>query len=260
MAEHIRVAFIYSLGHSGSTILDALLSTHPAIVGCGELFDYVSSKRHTSEGTGTYCSCGEIVSNCPLWSQVIRDNGDANDRLENYEHTLFTLYKIRQKIIVDSSKYQPALLALSELSARGIADLLVVYLTKDPRDWVFSMQRVYQKTNRTRPVEYLFMLWLYRSLKHRLHLLLSDKQVVVIRYEHLTAKTTRELNKVFDALKIEPLQELELSNADSHILLANRTKYTFLSEGLKQPTTKNYDVRLNLLYFVFKPLVSLLRR
>ena len=61
-----KVAYILSFGHTGSTLLSLFLEQHQQTVAIGEFnnfgekIDRISSKRN--------CSCGEPMSDCPLWS------------------------------------------------------------------------------------------------------------------------------------------------------------------------------------------------
>ena len=59
--------YVLSRPHSGSTILDMLLSHSPEVFGCGEIitgFRY----RHRN----WRCSCGAELGACPFWSEVRR--------------------------------------------------------------------------------------------------------------------------------------------------------------------------------------------
>lgn len=61
--------------HSGSTILDILLSNSRQIVGCGEIVMGFSFPRETWR-----CSCGETLDTCPMW-RPIADRLGAEHRL-----------------------------------------------------------------------------------------------------------------------------------------------------------------------------------
>lgn len=60
------VLYIGGYGRSGSTILEMMLSAHPAIVGGGEIFrlpEIFAEPR-------SLCTCGLPVHMCPVWSKV----------------------------------------------------------------------------------------------------------------------------------------------------------------------------------------------
>ena len=69
-------------GRSGSTVMDAVLGTHPSVCSVGELVNLVgrrSVKRGAGGGLGRpggaaeYCACGERGNVCAFWSAVRRD-------------------------------------------------------------------------------------------------------------------------------------------------------------------------------------------
>lgn len=61
----VRVAYILSASHSGSTLLTMLLGAHPDVCTIGEL------KATNLEDPGRYrCSCGSLIRECPFWSKV----------------------------------------------------------------------------------------------------------------------------------------------------------------------------------------------
>ncbi len=61
----IRIAYILSASHSGSTLLAMLLNAHPEICTVGEL-------KVTALGdVGRYrCSCRRLIGECPFWDRV----------------------------------------------------------------------------------------------------------------------------------------------------------------------------------------------
>lgn len=62
----IELVSILGAGHSGSTLLDMILGSHPFSLSLGEISNfnqYVQDNRA--------CTCGKSVRNCPLWSQVL---------------------------------------------------------------------------------------------------------------------------------------------------------------------------------------------
>jgi hypothetical protein len=70
------VLFIGGTSYCGSTLLSMLLNAHPDLVSVGELTGPVFGSRLP---IGEYlCSCGETLTECPLWqtvSQLTRDHG-----------------------------------------------------------------------------------------------------------------------------------------------------------------------------------------
>lgn len=103
--------YICSAGHSGSTLLDMMLGTHPLCESLGEL-----SLLPMDIAMGNRCGCGTHYDECPLWSPVLeafsRENG-INVWKEPYSLNLGymaghnvdrdkvnTLYKLKWKTIL----------------------------------------------------------------------------------------------------------------------------------------------------------------
>lgn len=60
-----KVIYIFGAGHSGSTLLDVLLSTHSEIQGVGEVH------RLSLGPNSRKCGCGKTITTCNYWSPVI---------------------------------------------------------------------------------------------------------------------------------------------------------------------------------------------
>jgi len=80
------IAFVLSDMRSGSTLLDQLLGTHPAILSVGEihwLAAYATQDR--SEFDPEYelvCTCGQAVTECTFWTAVTRRLGKPLEALK----------------------------------------------------------------------------------------------------------------------------------------------------------------------------------
>jgi len=68
------ILFIGGSGRSGSTMLDILLNQHPAVSAVGEVHRLANYYLQGEE-----CTCGEMVSECPYWTQVIDGLTVANE-------------------------------------------------------------------------------------------------------------------------------------------------------------------------------------
>ena len=66
VGNRIRVVYLMGYGRSGSTVLDAILGSHPSVVSLGELGPATRLAFLDDE----YCSCGERASRCGFWSSV----------------------------------------------------------------------------------------------------------------------------------------------------------------------------------------------
>lgn len=175
------VLYITGFGHSGSTLLDIMLSNHPDVVGVGEL-----AKLHRSgwtNGADRRCACGLPINDCVFWRAVrgawldeVGSNGIArycalqeqyqryrpltrlrwirreraapSAAFRNYLGMTAALYDtIRQvssrNIIIDSSKSPLRAYALLQVPE---IDVHVVHLVRDGRGVVWSRTKPKQRS------------------------------------------------------------------------------------------------------------------
>lgn len=62
----VRVAFICSAAHSGSTLLDLLLGSHPEAVSLGEI-----THLPKNLALNTACTCGAPARDCRVWARIL---------------------------------------------------------------------------------------------------------------------------------------------------------------------------------------------
>ena len=65
--------YVMARGHSGSTIVDALLSQEAGSIGCGE---FVSGAPRLQGD----CACGSLIGDCTFWSAVRKDVSSRTER------------------------------------------------------------------------------------------------------------------------------------------------------------------------------------
>lgn len=76
MEELPKVLYILSVGHSGSTLLDILLSQLNAAFSCGELKHITWQWYREDNGIADeecICTCGKPFHDCALWSKVLNE-------------------------------------------------------------------------------------------------------------------------------------------------------------------------------------------
>ncbi|MCA9641093.1 MAG: hypothetical protein KC492_10375, partial [Myxococcales bacterium] len=69
-----KLVYILGLGHSGSTLLEMLLSSHPRLLGLGEVASLLTRgmrERHLSGPWPSPCSCGVLARDCPVWKPTL---------------------------------------------------------------------------------------------------------------------------------------------------------------------------------------------
>jgi len=163
----VKILYVMGTGHSGSTVLDIVLGSHPRLFGCGELVHFSSPR--TLQGDS--CSCGAKISECEFWTQVygqwsgkvgaaeLKDldgSRRAFERLRSLPRLLFfpprgrgiesyskltravyesILETSGKEVVVDSSKGPVRALMLSSLPW---ADVHILHLVRDGRAVAWS--------------------------------------------------------------------------------------------------------------------------
>ncbi len=167
-SQPIRVVYLLGSARSGSTILSAILGTHPDIAAVGEL----SRLTFDVEGKPRICSCGKLVWQCERWHQVREDWSPRLEpwTIDDYTRTLARYSRpaqapsllwaqvraspglqalldstpkllesiqsaLKRSIIVDSSKSLTRALMYAMIPN---LDLRIVHLVRDVRGYVWS--------------------------------------------------------------------------------------------------------------------------
>jgi hypothetical protein len=225
-SDRPTVVYIASYGHSGSTLLDLLISSHSDVVSVGEI---VMLHR---EGEPSACTCGAPSPwLCEFWQRVddrlasasglrlagleVAD-GDHPD-FETHNGALFEAVRLETgcSVIVDSSKQRDRLRGL--LRCRTI-DLRVILLTRDPRGVVYS----YLRTGRP--------LVLHAARRARRMVLmrraLAGVPYTPLKYELLASQPSQVLATVMQSLRLslQP-EQLQFGGRTRHNLGGNRMRF-----------------------------------
>lgn len=176
----LKILFINSSSNSGSTLLEALLSTQSGVSTVGEVGAFGKSLKKNEQ-----CSCGELLTSCRIWSKLDEDILKLNyqddlgvflrtssfasrwylffymvifcriDKLEermlqyaiNTKRTFLNYIELQEndtgetiKLIIDSTKSH---WRVQWLQASGLFDVSVIHLVKDSRAYVHSMDKTY---------------------------------------------------------------------------------------------------------------------
>ncbi|MCM0621833.1 sulfotransferase [Nocardioides bruguierae] len=71
MENRLPLIYVASIGRSGSTLLESRLGQMPGVATVGELH----LLPHEALSPERPCACGNLVTNCPVWSEIIREFG-----------------------------------------------------------------------------------------------------------------------------------------------------------------------------------------
>jgi hypothetical protein len=224
------IVYILSRGHSGSTLLDLLLSSHPQIQSVGEL-------KQIARREDPSCSCGvERVRECPFWTDVserlvrrtgtpLLDQPIESDDIEAAQRANHTVYEeiaaaANTSVIVDSSKDHRRLEALL---ADDDFDVRVIHLVRSPEGVVFSHLRKQR--------DWRVELARYKRGLERSRRVLRGRAFRLVRYEALARhpeRTVREL-MTWLGLSFDECQ-LDWSGRVRHNVGGNRMRFSTSSE------------------------------
>ncbi len=169
----MKVIYIASCGHSGSTILDIALSTHPRAIGLGEVFTLI--KRYNVKGKEyleeNLCACGKKTSKCEVWRTLIYELN--KNKIKNYLSLYYVISeKANKDIIIDSSKELAPLTHILKNDENNT--FLIVHLIRDPFGVVCSYKRKYGKVLKH------IVYWNWYNIKILLSLRRAKKNLKVI--------------------------------------------------------------------------------
>jgi NAD-dependent dihydropyrimidine dehydrogenase PreA subunit len=162
--EKRKVVFIMGVGHSGSTLLELLLSSHPRVFGLGELANLRGKIDVPHPDMSHLCSICE--EGCPYWNDraqlsILKTYFSYRNPLTFLPRQGYRLYRsiyrylfdwFDHEILIDSSKRASWIRRQlwPNYHWRTISPVLL-YITRDPRGVVNSYLRKYPKA-RTRAV------------------------------------------------------------------------------------------------------------
>jgi len=215
----LRILYITSRGHSGSTLLDLLISGHSAITSVGEL-----KMLAEADSRRKLCSCHGLEPQlCPYWHSVEQHlqasaglqfadlRLDSSDPWIHHGHNLALYESVAAvsgcRTIVDSSKSLPRLRDLLQgVDLYGGYELVPIHLLRGSLGLVHS----YVKNGRIRTdVDLAGVCYNYASNVFRTEALLLGRPHLFVRYEQLACAPRRELQRVM-ALLAMPFEEDQL--------------------------------------------------
>lgn len=208
----LHILYITSRGHSGSTLLDLLISGHSAITSVGELKMLAEVDRRRK-----LCSCHGLEPQvCPYWhsveQQLLASAGlrfddlrlDSPDPWVNHHHNLALYESVAAvsgcRTIVDSSKGLPRLRDLLQgVDLYGGYELVPIHLLRGSLGLVHS----YVKNGRIRSgLDLAEVCYNYASNVFRTEALLKGRPRLFVRYEQLARAPRRELQRIMAQLAL----------------------------------------------------------
>lgn len=233
-----------SLPHSGSTLLDLILSRHPAMTGLGEAARTIrTGERGLVRSRGFVCADGTPAAEQPFWAAVFEENRASDDPAEAYQILLAAAAKAlpSDTILVDSGKYAPFLQALH---ARNDVHIKVIHLVRDVRGFTISSIDKAAENGRRVSALRLHLRWLRR---HRLDMALLETlglPVFRVGYDRLALQPADVIPEIceflelpFDAAMLRP------DGTGCLALRGNRRAATRVRDAQAGLSTIRYDAR-----------------
>lgn len=193
-----KLIYIGGYGHSGSTLLEYLLTGCTELVACGEIASVVRDRLKKKQ-----CTCGRRSEACPIWSQVLASGAPLAEKT----HEALTLALLmragkRHDLMVDSTK-TAADHALAPFRLRRALgkDFLLVHLVRDPRAvaWSAIKKTVRRRMTVNRPLycARLALAWSAANLACEIFGRRYPNQYLRIRYEDFVAAPRATLDRIF---------------------------------------------------------------
>jgi hypothetical protein len=229
-----KLTYIGGYGHSGSTILEYMMTINPEIVAFGEV---VNSRN---EANYRRCTCGRPAKDCSVWGFLFNDHSSNRTSLSHTGIVEVLLERSLEDyaVGVDSSKTAWGTVTMPfRLRRRLREDFLLIHLVRDPRGVCWSnIQRAGRKNQSlsqlTKALECCLTSigWLVANLSCEAFNLMYPAQYICVRYEDFSQMPEKILIKLFNRLlpSISMLRGSE-GNANRHQLHGNRVRRQLLS-------------------------------
>jgi hypothetical protein len=218
----MRVAHVLGIAHSGTTIMDRILSSYPGVIGLGEAQKmWVKMQRGTLREAHP-CPCGETHLTCPFWGKVLDRDYDTSDGF--FRRLVEVGQAEGHALMVDTSKALLSSEAYSRLRKEGLIDeFLQIRLIRDPRGWVHSMVRREEiDPNDVNAIRALFYRWLFSYVKLDRKTARSGNTLVYVWYDKLALEESQNKLAELIGLPLPPGGQISLKDANQHAIAGNK--------------------------------------
>lgn len=265
-----KLIYVASGHHSGSTMLDMLLSAHRGICGLGEVFmmiDDASRTKYLSNADNCLCSCGQSINHCQLWQDYFAyvKQDERSTYAQRYQKILSLVHTQvgPDTIVVDSSKYTKPLGLLHDAIQAGElpgVELFVIHLVKDARSFAVSMKRRFNATGLKVPKTLLS--W-YR-FNREMHKAIADRGIPCcqVGYEELCFNPRLVLEMICEQVGVAfDEQMLDMSNSKAHIGVGNSMRtHAVKSKQIVYDCRWFHETDIAFWYFLLGPILRSFNR
>jgi hypothetical protein len=223
-----KLVYIGGYGHSGSTLVEYLMTASPQVIACGEV---ASASREGVQKER--CTCGELTKDCPIWSSFVA----IPPRSRGWRHrdlTIAVLELVGDKyaVLVDSSKTAWHSAAVPFALRRRLGDdFQLVHIVRDPRAVSWSALKKAERRGETRsngPLRCIFTTlgWWTANLACELFGRMYPRQYVRLSYEELVRAPRDAMSTFFEMLLPQGGYDFETlgMGGNRHQLYGNRMR------------------------------------
>jgi hypothetical protein len=237
-----RVIYIVGLSHSGSTVLDMLLTTAGKAVGLGQVWTVLGEDLDHSRQRS--CSCGAPATGCEVWGAVItrlaalpRDAAPT----ERYRIVIDVVDTVFGPGVafIDSSKHAEYLAVLTRMPDLQVE---VVHNIKDVRAFTVSTLDNAARKNlgKSLPEKIFYQWWRDNRVSYREAKRLLGRAPVRVMYEGLCLATEPSVSRLAQELGTDYIDTaVTLNEGHTHIIAGNRLRLS----NTGKPKLLTYDYR-----------------
>jgi hypothetical protein len=223
----VKLIYIGGYGHSGSTLLEYLMTGCKQVIACGEVVN-----ARLKEASARTCSCGRPAGECPVWRFI----SDPALHVERWDHAALDGRLLDQvgagyDAIVDSSKTAWRASATPFKLRREFGrDFLLVHIVRDPRAVCWSLlkrdKRVGGQSNDTLLCTETALGWSFANLACEMFRRRHPDQYCRIRYEDLVRHPSAAMTALMRKVLPDRQWAFETIGAcdNRHQLYANRMR------------------------------------
>ncbi|MDJ0693235.1 MAG: sulfotransferase [Mastigocoleus sp. MO_167.B18] len=239
MKNPIKILYILSSGHSGSTLTDLILGSHSEIESGGEidrLHDYISERPPGRGEIERVCTCKKNIKDCAYWEAVLskidsdKYNIGANiesEEIEVFEESNFKLIEAilevsEKTIFCDSSKSYPRLVKFLKSNKFAVE---IIHLVRDPRAVAYSVRRKGLKLN-DESYNFFNALKNYKKVNSKWFSEFSGlDNYHLLKYENIVQDTEKEVKRLMQELGLNfEKDQFEFWKNEHHNIGGNRMR------------------------------------
>lgn len=261
--DKIKIIYIVGLGHSGSTLLDRIISTSPKVFSVGELVNlkkYIEKYDPQKPDKKNFCDIsGKELHESYFWGPILKEIEKKNYKVfgkfgrlsANYVFRFLFFKKslclkfdedkilriilnraretkgVRVKYILDSSK---SLNRLAYLYSVADLDIYVIHLVRDVRGQINSWEKKSHDKN--------WLIMFYRWLRRHITIILTLKlkfpkeKCLRVGYDAFTKNPSEIIHKINDKFNLD-------IDVENYLDLVNKEKdFTFAGNGMRRRELK----------------------